>query len=415
MKKILIAFFALWMAQGSIAQSKTLYIDPSKTIGAPASKLFDDMQFIPLQTTKKCIFGAIRQLVVTRDYFIILDTDTNAIYFFTKTGTFVYKYKIKRFRIQNIQLDHEKNALLIFSLNKNYNVPSVRIQSFLEEDSKKDVSKYVKATYFFLRNVPAAKTQDIKDFRYAFTNPVLFDGNKFATSFIKAQKNNRDTLDYQLKIINSKKLLQTYLPYNKQSESIFYFSGAAQCTIMPTHSDSVLFITRPFRYEIYTLTPTELKENYKLILPIDNAVPASFFTQDFKSRGDMDTYKMDHSSYASQIDNVIQFRNLLFFNLRLFNGYNRYVFDNKLELIYDYNKISSDSSTCYLPLYGTTIKGFDKQYIYLSLPAKSVLNSKAGIQNRTPQCTNPVLNKFLENAREADNPVIIQLKPKEDL
>lgn len=202
--------------------------------------------------------------------------------------------------------------MLIFSLNKNYNVPSVKIQAYLDADSQKDISRYVKATYFFLDNVLAAKTQEIKDFRYAFTNPVLFDGNRFATSFIKAQKNSRDTLDYQLKIINNKELLQTYLPYNKQSESIFYFSGAAQCTIMPTHNDSVLLITRPFRYEIYTLTPTELKEDYKLVLPIDNAVPASFFTQDFKSRGEMDMYKMEHSSYASQIDNVIQFRNLLF-------------------------------------------------------------------------------------------------------
>ncbi|ANH82801.1 6-bladed beta-propeller [Niabella ginsenosidivorans] len=414
MRKLLVVCGVMigWLT--AYGQSKTLYIDPDKTTGAPASRVFEEMQFIPLQTTKKSIFGAIRQLVVTKDYFVVLDGDTDALYFFSKKGAFIYKYKIKRFRIQNIQLDHSKNALLIFSQNKNYTIPSVKIQQYLEPDSKKDVSRYVKATYFFLDNVPAAKTQDIKNFRYAFTNPVLFDTDRFATSFIKAKKNSRDTLDYQLKIINQTTQLHSYFPYNKQSESAFYFAGAAQCTIMPTHNDSVLFVTRPFRYQIYTLTPSVLKESYKLILPIENAIPASFFSANFQSRGEMDTYKMEHASYASQIDNVIRFNNLIFFNLRLFNGYKRYIFNSKLDLIYDYNKISTDSATCYLPLYGTTIKGFDENYIYLSLSAKSVLNAKKNIQNRTPQCTNGALNQFLQTGKGTDNPVLIRLKPKKD-
>lgn len=396
------------------SQSKNLYIDPDKTTGAPASRIFGEMQFIPLQTTKKSIFGAIKQLVITRDYFVILDGDTDALYFFSKKGAFLYKYKIKRFRIQNIQLDHSKNALLIFSQNKNYTIPSVKIQEYLEPDSKKDVSRYVKATYFFLDDVAAAKTQEIKNFRYAFTNPVLFDTNRFATSFIKAKKSSKDTLDYQLKIINSTTQLQSYFPYNKQSESVFYFAGAAQCTIMPTHNDSVLFVTRPFLYRIYTLTPSVLKENYQLILPMENSIPISFFSAGFQSRGEMDTYKMEHPSYASQIENVIRFKNLLFFNLRLFNGYKRYLFNSKLDLIYDCNKIATDSVTCYLPIYGTTVKGFDEDYLYLSLSAKSVLNAKKNIQNRTPQCRNEVLNHFLQTAKETDNPVLIRLKPKTD-
>lgn len=398
---------------GTSAQSKTLYIDPSKTVGAPASRIFDDIRFIPLETTRKSIFGAIRQLVVTDSLFIILDNDTNALYFFSKQGKFILKYKIKRYRIRDIQLDRTKNALLIFSINKNYNIPSVKVQEYLESDSQKDISKYAKATWFFLDDVMAEKTEDLTNFRYAFTNPVRFDKDKFAASFIKAKRSNRDTLDYQLKIINNTDVLQNYFPYNKKTETIYYFSGASQCSIIPTQNDSVLFITRPFLYEIYKLTPSSIQETYKLMLPMDNAIPASFFNMNFSSRGEMDTYKMEHSSYASKIENVISFNNLLFFDLNLFRGYNRYIFDNKTNLIYDYNKITPDSSSYFLPVSGT-IKGFDSSHIYLSFSAKTMLNSKKSNEYRSPQYNN-VLTNFFTNGKESNNPVLIQLKPKDGL
>ncbi|MBZ4189841.1 6-bladed beta-propeller [Niabella sp. 3A5MI-3] len=405
--------WALGLYSAACAQSKTLYIDPGKTVGAPASRIFDDVTFIPLETTKKSVFGAIKQLVVTDSLFIVLDGDTNALYFFSKKGKFLLKYRIRRYRIRDIQLDRSKNALLIFSLNKNYNIPSNRVQEYLEPDSQKDISKFAKATRFYLDNVAATRTEDLKNFRYAFTNPVRFDRDKFAASFIKAQKNSRDTLDYQLKILSNAEVLQSYFPYNKKTESVYYFAGGSQCSIMPTQNDSVLFVTRPFQYEIYTLTPSAVTESYKLILPMDNAIPASFFDVGFSSRGEMDTYKMEHPSYAGKIENVVGFNNLMFFDLNLFKGYNRYIFDNKSNLIYDYNKITPDSSSCFLPVSGV-IKSFDEAHIYLSLSAKSMFGAKKSSEYRNPQYDD-VLTRFFATRKETDNPVLIQLKPKDGL
>ncbi|MCD2425031.1 6-bladed beta-propeller [Niabella pedocola] len=413
MKKLMFVCWAVWLCTSVGAQAKTLYLDPSKTIGAPASRVFEEVTFIPLETTRKSTFGAIKQLVVTDSLFIVLDGDTNALYFFDRRGKFLHKYRIKRYKIRDIQLDRSKNALLIFSLNKNFNIPSVQVQEYLESDTQKDISRFAKATWFYLDNVTAAKTEDLKNFRYAFTNPVRFDKDKFAASFIKAKRTARDTLDYQLKIIDQSAVLQNYFPYNKKTESVYYYSGASQCSIIPTQNDSVLFVTRPFQYEIYTLTPSAITESYKLMLPMDNAVPASFFNADFSSRGEMDTYKMEHPSYAHKIENVIRFKNLMFFDLNLFKGYNRYLFDNKTNLIYDYNKISSDSSSYFLPVSGV-IKSFDEAHIYLSLSAKSMFNAKKSSEYRNPQYDD-VLTRFFATRKETDNPVLIQLKPKEDL
>ena len=412
MKK-LILFFSLFATSVLYAQPQNIYIDPSKTIGTSVSKIFDAVSFIPLETTKQSTFGTINSLVVSENLFIILDKETNGIFFFDKSGKFISKYKIKRYRIRDIQLDRAKNALLIYSFNKNYNVPSTRVQQFLSKGTKKNISKFVKATYYYLDDVVAKRTEDIKDFLYAFTSPVVFNDNKFATSFIKAKKDSKDTLDYQLKLIDQNKVAQTYFPYNKKTESVYYFYGAAQCEIMPTQIDSTLFVTRPFQYSIYTLTPHTLKENYKLILPIANAIPASFFEKKFTRKGEMDDFRMLNRNLAANINNIYSFSDLLFFTINLFNGNNRYVMDKSKNLIYDYNKMSADSTSYFLNV-SNTIKSFDRHSLYTTLSAKSILNNSRAIKFIS-ESNNELLKNFVSKNKATDNPIIIQLKTKTTL
>ena len=70
---------------------RTLRIDPASSRGAAASQLFDEVQFIPLETTKESMFGSISQLHLTDDSFVIWDYDTKSILIFTKEG----KYRAK--------------------------------------------------------------------------------------------------------------------------------------------------------------------------------------------------------------------------------------------------------------------------------------------------------------------------------
>ena len=412
MKKILF-LFSLFAAVNVYAQPQNIYIDPSKTIGTSVSKVFDEVVFTPLETTKRSTFGSMSSLVVTDHLFIILDKETDAIFFFNKKGSFIDKYRIKRYRIRDIQFDRAKNALLIYSFNKNYNVSSAKVQDYISNGTKKNINKFVKATYYYLDDIKAEKTEDIKDFVYAFTTPIPFNNNKFATSFIKAKKDSKDTIDYQLKLIDNKTIAQRYFPYNKKTESIFYFYGGAQCEIMPTQNDSTLLITRPFQYSIYTLTPHTLKEDYKLILPIANAIPASFFEKKFTRKGEMDDYKTLNSSQAYSINTVYSFAHHLFFTINRFRGNNRYVMDKSKFLIYDYNKMSADSASYFINV-SNTIKSFDANNLYTAISPKSLLNNfKAKEFIATSQ--NEVLKNFIARNKDTDNPIIIQLKTKTSL
>ncbi|RZL13073.1 MAG: 6-bladed beta-propeller, partial [Pedobacter sp.] len=54
---------------------KTLRLDPSTARGAAASQVFDEVKFIPLETTKESLFGSISQFVVTDGNYIVYDYD----------------------------------------------------------------------------------------------------------------------------------------------------------------------------------------------------------------------------------------------------------------------------------------------------------------------------------------------------
>ncbi|WP_449436084.1 6-bladed beta-propeller [Pedobacter steynii] len=69
----------------------TLRIDPSSARGSTVSQFFDEVNFIPLETTKESLFGSISQLKMTNDNYFVFDWETKAVLIFTKSGKYVAK------------------------------------------------------------------------------------------------------------------------------------------------------------------------------------------------------------------------------------------------------------------------------------------------------------------------------------
>ncbi|RZK54342.1 MAG: 6-bladed beta-propeller [Pedobacter sp.] len=84
----------------------TLRIDPQSARGAAVSQIFDEVKFIPLETTKESLFGNIAQLKVAGNKLIIYDYDTKAVLLFSNEGKFITK--IDAARLQTDKEDKEK-------------------------------------------------------------------------------------------------------------------------------------------------------------------------------------------------------------------------------------------------------------------------------------------------------------------
>lgn len=87
-EKKLLVFVVLSYSILIDAQAITLRLDPLDSSGGTASKIFDEVNCIPLETTKESLFGKIDRLEVIDKCLIILDDNTNSILIFDKKGKF---------------------------------------------------------------------------------------------------------------------------------------------------------------------------------------------------------------------------------------------------------------------------------------------------------------------------------------
>lgn len=394
------------------AQSQKLYFDPSFATGIPQSKIFDEIKYVPLETKRESVFGRINQLIVTNRYFVILDNDTEALYFFDKHGKFIKKYKNRGYDIRAIRYDEKRDALFIAGMNKNYSPFQKDVQAALDNPVSNTSVKYAKAIYYDLKDVRKEKTEVIKNFDIVMAYPRIFNTNQWVYSYIYANKNWADTQDYELKVSDGHKTIASYFPYNRRTSSIFY-GNPEKISFYKTFNDSTLLFTRPFNYNIYELTPDTVKELYTVVLPAASTIPSTFFSENFGSRSALEDYKMKNSGFAWGIDDVYDLKQYLFFGLDFFKSFRErnFIFDKKNAQFFNLSKLTADSTNAFLPVVGYSIQASDKKYLYSSISSASMFGNRDANQKRNPQY-DAVMKHYFENGKNDDNPVIIILKPK---
>ncbi|MCH5600427.1 6-bladed beta-propeller [Niabella ginsengisoli] len=207
MKKWMTIFcFIVYHSAFTQGVAKELYFEPGFAAGAGVSKVFAEVNYIPLQTTKKSIFGRIRKLIVSDQYFIIWDADTNFIYFFDKTGKFIKKYRPPNCTIKTIQLDKRRNAIFISGSNKNFDFSPAEIEKMMEDPTNASFARFTWSAYYDLADIQNEKVQRVKDFSLSLVSPTIYVNNWWAYSYIYSNRKFADTKDYELKVYDGKKI-----------------------------------------------------------------------------------------------------------------------------------------------------------------------------------------------------------------
>lgn len=402
----LAAFYAV-VAQNA----KELYFQPGYASGANVSKVFEEVNYIPLETTKKSLFGRIRQLLVSDEYFIIWDADTNFIYFFDKKGKFIKKYRPPNCTIKSIQLDKQRNAVFISGSNKNYNFSPAEVEKMMEDPTNKSFARFTWSAYYDLEDIHQEKIQRLKGFSLSLVSPTIFDNNSWAYSYIFSNRKFADQTEHELKIYDGEKNTNQYFPYNKRNDA--YYFKPEQVSFFPTDKAGTLLFTRPYNYGIYQLTKDSTSLLYTLVLPLENSLGKPFFVHPFRSKNDFDQYRQQNGSLIWKIDNVVQLQHYLYFSL----DYNRsprdrnFMFDESTNRFYATGKITADSTNAFLPVLSGSIQYSDGNYLYSSASSSSMFQNKDYNQSKNPEYQ-PAIKEYFENGTRTDNPVIIQLKPK---
>lgn len=408
----LMAFFCLsnipTFAQGEKIDSSnvvTLRIDPQTARGAAVSQIFDEVKFVPLETTKESLFGQISQFKVVNNLYLIYDYDTKAVLIFAPDGKFLTK--IDGSKLQSDKNDKEKAQFYGFNTEK-------------EDDENYIIIFTPNNVQYFNFSGKFVKKKPNKDYKYS--NESKFeDGTTVKQNFYL--KKGVDSTFYQLGLAR-KKTLDT-VAYFKNDKNKFsnddYYSYP---NFYKANGDFGFYIDS-YSYDIFKVTSQKVSLAYKLIFPALNSLPSDFMTNPI--------YIKKRSEYFDRNKKVfigIGAPYLLGDNLYLKMSTMHWDKDQKRNVIYNlktsetisFQDLEPDSLSSFLPItdsgfgYDFESRGFlafeDGKFFtsYSALAMFTFKERSAGKDIAYP----PLLTNYFKTNDRRSNPVLIILKPKQN-
>ncbi len=387
----------------------TLRIDPENARGATVSQIFDEVEFIPLETTNESLFGKITQLKLTKSNYVIYDSDTKSVLIYTKAGKFVAKINAAMLKGD----DESKEPTNFFGF---------RITG---EEGKEQISiSASKNIFFFDLNGKLIQKKLAKDYppirNHAFSDP------NYSAKPSNLKVEGKDSTYYEISLFNKDKEIANYLPFSISRYRNDQFLGGSNSNTSGIYDFGVknkLFYIRYYDYNIYTITPEKLSLTYRLIFPAVNSLPLDFTINEIY-KGQKMSFIQKNSKVFYGVGDTYQFGNLLFFKMRSF-AYDRslkssFIYDLKTGELTSIKDLEPDKLSFYLPItdaganydyhnYGMHL--YNEGYLYTSYSSLAMFTFKEQSIGKNPQYS-AVLTDYFKTQNRKSNPVLIRLKPK---
>jgi len=405
---ILFFFISTFAQEGKIDSSKivTLRLDPQSARGATVSQLFDEVKFVPLETTKESLFGNISQFKTIDNLYLIFDYDTKAILIFNLEGKYITK--IDATKLESNKDNNEKMQFYGFTTIKDNNQQLIAIYT------PKNAQLYdLKGK--FVKKIPNEK--------FNFNNDTEFEDGKTKVTQGLFIKNGKDSTYFQLG-----------LKHQNPSDSIGYFKDDIKkyakdewfgYSGISKYAPNEAFFISHYNYNIYRVTPNNVALAYKIIFPVQNSLPDDFLTNPIYVKKRL-TYFQDNKKVIYGLGMPYLFGNNLFLKTHSFYWDK----DRKSNLIYNlktteltsFQDIEPDSLSHFLPItdsgftYDFENRGFlafenDRFYTsYSSLAMRTFKERSAGKTTKYPA----LLENYFKVSDRKSNPVLVILKPKKN-
>lgn len=416
MLKHTLSFIILFFAAGNISaqitkvdssEMVTLRIDPESARGAKVSEIFEEVKFIPLETTKESLFGSIDHLELTKNCFVVYDHDTKAVLIFNKNGKF--KAKVNSSKL-NESDEKDKQAFYGFKLIKTNETELIRIASgkkyYLFDLEGKLTKKYLR------------EMKDSKENHFKFADSIT------SIAPFHVSRDGKDSTFHEIAILNNKKEVALYFPLEFDRFKTDQYIGSGN-PITDSHLKNELFYIRYYDYNIYRIKPKSLSLAYRIIFPANNSVPKDFLTNpDYKNK--RIEYFQKNPTQIYGISNPY----LIGYNLYLKANTWGWNLDSKTALIHNLQtgaltsikNLEADSLSQFLPVtdggsftdfYNHGFHLYEDEYLYTSYSSLAMFSFKDSNVTRNIKY-DPLLSKYFETQNKKSNPVIIQLKPKKN-
>lgn len=402
--RLAVLFFAipLLLAMTTHAQEMTtLRIDPATAIGGSASQLIKDISFTILESKNESIFGSIDQMEVTPEYYIILDRQTRAILLFDKSGR--YHTKIKPGKGKD-------DFMYIYRFSYD------RFNQLIQIPGSKET---------FCYNTDGKFVKKIKTYDYGFDMLNIAKGKTAGHSY-GANRKNKDSIAYQVVIMDEQGILQKHLPYNFKYAPIesrdMLYSG--QSTFYAT-DDTAAFFVHPYDFKVYYLSANSFYPVYQFVFPMSQTLPAGFLT-DSTLNGKRVAFFENNKTLYYNLDGIYKRGNNLFF--RPCNYSDRkdgFIYNLVSKRLIALDKITPDERTHFLFITDTRVGGVDfinhnflaadSTSFYTSYSSLVLFQQKEALADKKPVYPPALAAYFQDSKNKKGNPVIIKVTFKSEL
>lgn len=400
-------FLILFADHGIKAQEvEKLRIDPSQAFGGRVSDYFEQVNYIPLETTKQSLFGDISQLIITDSSFVIFDWDTRSALFFTRDGRYITKTKFKEDTYPS--LSHEK--------------ANHRIAVSVWDPAQKKAT----LTYYSLTGKELEEKQSVKS--KTQTNLISL-GDGFAVGigncYFSPGMIPKDSINYLLKVYKGDSVYKSFFPYNQTVNAGACVFG--NMTITPSSQEGAVYVSPPLDGGIYRVTKDTVVKLYQVVFPMSRSVPKMIAeSKDAKLIDSLRNANWPGENIITGISNIFLHKNLLFFKTdakryswsqgsETTKQYN-FIYDTKTARLVSIERMSPDEQNGFLPLsnYRIYVWGlkYEDGYFYSNVSSLQLFTAKEATADRKPKYS-PAMEKYFATESRKSNPVIVQLKLKE--
>ncbi|WP_316846454.1 6-bladed beta-propeller [Pedobacter psychrodurus] len=398
---------------GAFAQElPKIRINPVQAYGGKVSEYFEKVEYIPLETSKKCMLGYVTRLIVTDSSFVVYDADTHSVYFFTLLGKFITKIKGKAESLgENIEFNNSLNC--------------IEFSRGARSSHTREKKYYSKSGKLIDNNNEAPSSSK---------NPEMlpFGNGYFALAngcFIPNLKSVKDSIVYRLETYKNDILYKSLLPVNqKENEAICAINGFL---MLPERVDgNAFYISTPLDYKVYHVDKDDAKPVFQFVFPRERV-----FAKEILTSHDKELIKATAEKYflnpdplkIMNVSNIFYKGDNLFFkiNPRIYvssggseieHQYN-FIFNTTTEKLVSLERLVGDGSNYFLPIFNERMKveglnEFEKGVYYSNISSFNMFASLEATKDKKPQYP-ATLQDYFKTQNRKSNPVIVRMKLKE--
>jgi len=385
-----------------------LRIDPANAYGGTYSEYFDDIEYIPLETTRESLFGFIVQLLITDNSFVITDFDTQATYFFLKNGKFVKKIHEKGNKYPNISYDAVGKRITISVFNEITRKNELRSYTTSGEEISNSHTKIATAGNSKLVNLGAGY--------YAASQ----------TCYYQKGASPADTTIYLLKIYKGDSLYQKFLPYNQKEKCGICVFGNGVAELKNSPENGVIYVSTPLEHNIYRVTKDSAKNIFRLVFPYNLTFPSEILkSKDPAFIDSVRNTKWQNETTITSISNIFLNGQLLYFKTNTSQASFatgpsdmkpiNFIYNLGTNKLVSVERITPDSANYYLPFYswgiGVTGLEYSENSFYTHVSSLELFTATAATQKKNVVYPLYLQTYFKSNNRKS-NPVIVRFKLK---